>query len=172
VFRIKREETVSIRDKTITFGIPMLAPVGWVEFAERNPDQAELSIGIVQDSDDVMNLLCDVNDDVNEKISPKLDAPEQDWNIWPRSGYGDCTDYTVTKRAELMSKGLPSSSLLIAEVVTPEEEPHAILVVRTVGGDYVLDNRDPMIYLWNEVGYWYVKMQTPENPNFWKSVDE
>ena len=64
-----------------------------------------------------------------------------------------CHDYAVTKRHELLTRGWPSRSLLLAEVVVPWGEHHLILVVRTSDGDLVLDNLNPGIKSWSRTPY-------------------
>ena len=53
---------------------------------------------------------------------------------------GDCEDYVLAKRQALIAKGFPPSALRVAYVKTAAGEGHALLVVRTNDGDYVLDN--------------------------------
>jgi predicted transglutaminase-like cysteine proteinase len=81
------------------------------------------------------------NADVNHRIAPQpnaLRSAEEQWEISPRSG--DCNDYAVTKRHDLLVRRWPSRVLLLAEVVTSSGEHHLVLVVRTKDGDFVLDN--------------------------------
>jgi hypothetical protein len=83
---------------------------------------------------------------------------------------GDCNDYAVTKRHELIKRGWPGQSLLLAEVVTRWGEHHLVLVVRTEGADLVLDSLSPQIRAWSTTGYRWVRIQSPENPVYWASV--
>ena len=62
----------------------------------------------------------------------------EEWLISPKAG--DCNDYAVTKRHELLARGWPSRALLLAEVIVPSGEHHLVVVVRTNEGDFVLDN--------------------------------
>ena len=87
------------------------------------------------------------------------------WLINPKSG--DCNDYAVSKRHELLARGWPSRTLLLAEVVTTWGEHHLILVVRTGDGDFVLDNISPSVRLWLKVPYRWVRVQSPLNPKLW-----
>lgn len=156
--------------KSMTFKDNTLAPIAWVEFSHEHPDQAKASLITtpIPDSDYLMEELTSINEEVNKRLSPKLDS--NGWCVWPPDNQGNCTDYVVTKRSELLKNGLPASCLLIADVRTPDNEPHAVLVVRTTSGDWVLDNRNPMVYLWGDVGYQYIRVQSPEDPNMWKTV--
>jgi Bacterial transglutaminase-like cysteine proteinase BTLCP len=90
------------------------------------------------------------------------------WLINPASG--DCNDYAVSKRFELLKRGWPARALLLSEVRTAWGEGHLVLIVRTSVGDLVLDNLTPQIRPWTRAPYHWVRMQTPNNPNFWASL--
>ncbi len=47
---------------------------------------------------------------------------------------------------------------------------HAVLMVRTDRGDFILDNQEPKVLLWTETGYKFIKRQSLENPNRWVSL--
>ena len=66
--------------------------------------------------------LIEVNRDVNRAIEPREDAGtllDERWIVGPKAGA--CHDYAVTKRHELLARGWPSRSLLLAEVVVSGE---------------------------------------------------
>jgi len=98
--------------------------------------------------------LCDVQWDINGQIdyTPDLEQfgqPER----WAVVGdKGDCDDYMLTKRAELIADGWPVDSLLPAVCDTAGGR-HAVLVVVTDRGDYVLDNRYPEVMPWADLPY-------------------
>jgi predicted transglutaminase-like cysteine proteinase len=117
--------------------------------------------------------LTEVNKSVNGSITPEPNTEglaAEKWLINPMSG--DCNDYAVTKRAELLARGWPTRALLLSEVVTSWGEHHLILVVRTSAGDLLLDNLTPQIRPWSRASYRWVRMQTPKNPNFWATLDQ
>ena len=112
-----------------------------------------------------------VNKTVNASIVPEPNTEGlagEKWIINPASG--DCNDYAVSKRFELLKRGWPARTLLLSEVKTSWGEGHLILVVRTSVGDVVLDNLTPQIRPWTSAPYQWVRMQTPKNPNFWASL--
>jgi predicted transglutaminase-like cysteine proteinase len=115
--------------------------------------------------------LIDVNREVNRAIAPEPNfeglAAER-WLLHPRKG--DCNDYAVTKRHELIKRGWPSRALLLAEVVTTWGEHHLVLVVRTKEGDYVADSLHPQVRRWAETPYRWMRVQSPQNPMFWATV--
>jgi len=112
-----------------------------------------------------------VNAAVNRDILPErnmLGLAGEKWLISPTSG--DCNDYAVTKRHELLARGWPSRSLLLAEVQVPDGEHHLVVVVRSAQGDVILDNLNPNIKPWSKVPYRWLRVQAPSNPMFWASV--
>jgi predicted transglutaminase-like cysteine proteinase len=76
----------------------------------------------------------------------------------------------VTKRHELLARGWPSRSLLLAEVVVPSGEHHLAVVVRAKEGDLVIDNLNANVRPWFKTGYRWVRIQSPMNPQYWASV--
>jgi predicted transglutaminase-like cysteine proteinase len=115
--------------------------------------------------------LVSVNRDINRSITPRRyprRVLQDTWTLNPSSG--DCNDYAVTKRHELMELGWPSSALLLAAVRTSAGEGHLVLVARTSAGDFVLDNLRHTIRPWSETRYEWVQMQSPSNPKFWATI--
>lgn len=84
--------------------------------------------------------------------------------------HGDCEDYALMKRAELLSKGWPASSLLITVVRQQNGDGHAVLTVRTDRADYILDNLNGKILPWNETEYSYLKRQAAANSGQWEKI--
>ena len=115
--------------------------------------------------------LAEVNIKVNRSIKPErnmLGVAGEKWLLSPTSG--DCNDYAVTKRHELLERGWPSRTLLLAEVVTSWGEHHLVLVVRTAEGDFVLDSLNPTVRPWSKSSYQWVRVQSPRNPKWWSTV--
>jgi predicted transglutaminase-like cysteine proteinase len=115
--------------------------------------------------------LVEVNADVNHGIIPErneLGLAGERWVISPARG--DCNDYAVTKRHELLMRGWPSRALLLAEVATSWGEHHLILVIHVREGDFVADNLNPHIRPWTSPNYQWMRMQTPANPQFWATI--
>jgi predicted transglutaminase-like cysteine proteinase len=153
-------------------GAPVLAPFEHVRFCLKNPtecvgdasglEQAELDDALVQ-------TITTVNASVNAAIEPMRKTadytPSSGWRIAPSQG--DCNDYAVTKRHRLIEAGLPARSLVLAVVKTARGEGHLVLVIKTTGGDFVLDNLNAGIRPWFETNYEWVSRQSSENPRFW-----
>jgi predicted transglutaminase-like cysteine proteinase len=160
----------------IAFEAPALAPMAHVVFCMRyRGDCAVRHIAFrrrpVELTPERWNDLRTVNAAVNRGIRPQANtrglAGEQ-WLISPRAG--DCNDYAVSKRHELLARGWPSRSLLLAEVVTSWGEHHLVLVVRAREGDFILDNLTAQLRPWAQAEYRWVKMQSPRAPRFWSTV--
>jgi predicted transglutaminase-like cysteine proteinase len=162
--------------KRISFGNFTLPPMAFTQFCMRYSDQCKphqimFRGGPVRLTEERWEDLKAVNRNVNARIVPEPNTEGlagEKWLINP--GAGDCNDYAVSKRAELLKRGWPARALLLSEVVTSWGEGHLILVVRTSVGDVVLDNLTPQIRPWAKAPYRWVRMQTPRNPNFWASL--
>jgi len=112
-----------------------------------------------------------INTEVNRAIVPERNMEGlagEKWLISPKSG--DCNDYAVTKRHELLTHGWPARVLLLSEVVVSSGEHHLVLVVRTSDGDFVADNLNANIRPWSKTHYQWVRIQSPANPMFWSTV--
>lgn len=101
-------------------------------------------------NDELYSMLHTVNRQVNAAIRPQAN-PRGGWKINPR--YGDCNDYALTKRSRLIEMGVPAGSLRLAVTQTPRGEKHLILIVKTTGGDVVLDNLSSRIKTLQDSGY-------------------
>ncbi len=159
----------------IRFDVPTLAPMAFTQFCLKYPadckpqrvgDRIELDITH-------WSQLDDVNRAVNASIHPLRNnegLAGEKWLLAPASG--DCNDYAVTKRHQLIAKGWPARTVLLSEVVTTSGEHHLVTVVRTSGGDLVLDNLTDQIVPWSRTPYRWVRIQTPKNPNYWASISK
>ena len=90
-----------------------------------------------------MSQLQQINSHVNSTIREVSDLEQYGRDdVWalPKSGKGDCEDFALLKRKMLIERGWPSSALSIAVGATAQGEAHAVLLVSTAQGQYVLDN--------------------------------
>jgi predicted transglutaminase-like cysteine proteinase len=153
------------------------APIGWVEFCARQPDECTGTTTAPRDlalSREAWMDLVRINKWVNATIKPLSDL--EHWGVvehwsYPDDGYGDCEDYVLLKRRMLIQSGWPREVLLVTVVRDKEDKGHAVLTVATDKGDYVLDNQNEAILLWWETGYRFEKRQSQSNPNVWVSLD-
>jgi predicted transglutaminase-like cysteine proteinase len=152
---------------------PILTPLGYTRFCFAYGDQCKVSNPIFRPkrmaaTEAMVKDLDIVNRAVNRAIRPQADAPgllNDIWTIAPRAG--DCDDYAVTKRAELLKKGWSSRALLLAKVVAPSGEDHLVLVARTRLGDFVLDNLSQRVLPAAQTNLRWVGLQSASNPHIW-----
>jgi predicted transglutaminase-like cysteine proteinase len=105
-----------------------------------------------------------VNETVNRAIRPRHDAGADVWTVGARAG--DCEDYALEKRRQLIEAGLPASALRLAYVKTRAGAGHAVLVINTPGVAYVLDNLTAAIRPLQQTGYRVISMQGAD-PDIW-----
>ncbi|EKF41675.1 transglutaminase [Nitratireductor indicus C115] len=153
-------------------------PIGHYEFCKANPLECSLrprDTGPEKMNKALWRKLVSVNKSVNQAVKPMNDidiyGEEEVWT-YPSTGVGDCEDYVLEKRRALMRKGISLANLLITVVRKPDGEGHAILTVRTDRGDFVLDNLNDTVKLWNQTGYRYLKRQASNHTGMWVSLRE
>lgn len=120
-----------------------------------------------------VDILRAVNSRANRSVRPISDMQQyrvaERWALPTKRG-GDCEDYALFKKRELVLAGFPPEQLLIAAVLDRKRQSHAVLVVRTGAHDLVLDNLTDRIVPWNKTGYTFLRMQDPRQPHRWGSV--
>ena len=162
--------------QVIRFDAPTLAPMAFTQFCLKYPGDCKsgrLLFGgdRVELNDMRRSELQTVNRTVNSSIHPMRNEDGlagEKWLLGPLRG--DCNDYAVTKRHQLIERGWSARAVLLSEVVTGSGEHHLVTVVRTSGGDLVLDNLTDKILSWSRTPYRWVRMQTPKNPNYWAAI--
>jgi predicted transglutaminase-like cysteine proteinase len=78
----------------------------------------------------------------------------------------------LEKVRALVEAGLPRAALNIALVTTRWGESHAVLLVATSEGEYVLDNLSPWIVGWREAPYHWTRRQVDGEAFSWVMVDD
>lgn len=153
-------------------------PIGHYEFCKVSP--AECTIrpwdrSRVHLTPKVMELLSATNAKINRSVRPMNDIDiygrDEVW-AYPDIGAGDCEDYALEKRHELNRAGISLANLLITVVRKPDGEGHAVLTVRTDKGDFILDNLNDEVRVWNETGYRFLKRQASYHTGRWVSLRE
>jgi len=114
----------------------------------------------------------DLNERLNDAIRPRDDIDVYGVSdYWTEGrGIGDCEDYIIAKKQALMRAGWRADQLLYAVVEGFRLPYHAVLVLRTMDGDYVLDNLTDRIEPWEETGYDFVIRQSAAAPANWVRV--
>lgn len=123
-------------------------------------------------------LLNTVNRRVNRAVSPRSDLEvvgrSEYWSLPMARGdrlYGDCEDYALQKKADLVAAGLPMAAMTMAVARTHEGLVHAVLIVATNRGDLVLDNRSTRVLPWTSVKYRWVMRQVSGDSLQWAQVE-
>jgi len=169
----------SIQDSNILTPIedasPTLAPFQHVRFCLRYPSDCKSNPTEnerIELNAQTLDLLKRVNQSVNASIIPEMKSYGPDlhdgWTIAPNMG--DCNDYAVTKRHELLDSGLPSRALRLSVVKTAAGIGHLVLVVVTTKGDIVMDNLTETIRPWQSTDYQWLKIQSATDARFWYEV--
>lgn len=83
---------------------------------------------------------------------------------------GDCEDYVLAKRRAMIDLGYPQAAFSIALVETSWGESHAVLLMMTSEGEFVLDNLTPKIVRWDQADYKWMKRQIPGHTLEWAVV--
>lgn len=147
----------------------------WVDFCQRNPNECAVNpeepIAIAM-TPKIWKSLVSVNRHINKTIQPMTDQEHwgtaDHWDI-PADGKGDCEDYQLQKRKLLAEKGLPRRAMRMTVVIDEEGEGHAVLMIRTTQGDYILDNKTSAILPWADTNYVYVKQEGSDS-ELWVSL--
>jgi predicted transglutaminase-like cysteine proteinase len=154
---------------------PTLAPFQHVRFCLRYPADCKSNPTEIDHIDfdaETSELLKRVNHSVNLSIIPTVKdyGPNlgDGWTIAPDTG--DCNDYAVTKRHQLLESGLPSKALRLSVVKTTSGIGHLVLVVVTTKGDVVMDNLTEVIRPWQSTDYHWLKIQSATDSKFWYEV--
>jgi len=154
---------------------PTLAPFQHVRFCLRYPDDCQ-SNSVQSERVDLnaqtLELLKRVNHRINLSIVSRSKGYgrnlDDTWTIAP--DMGDCNDYAVTKRHELLDSGLPSSALRLSVIKTAAGIGHLVLVVVTTKGDMVMDNLSEAIRPWQTTDYQWLKIQSGSDPHYWNQI--
>lgn len=142
-------------------------PGQYVEFCAANRCDCTLAgEPVLQWNDEIRTVLSEVNRKVNAEI---IFVP--DWAFWgvedrwsyPTAGRGDCEDFALEKRRRLVMEGVPSAALTLAIAHHVDDYyPHAVLLVETTAGTFVLDNRQDELQCWDSPPYRYERRERPD----------
>ena len=139
--------------------------MGWVRFCNEHPVECTIDTAepaFVTLTAKTWQTMMRVNRQVNGAIKPLSDADH--WgveDVWDfaEDGFGDCEDYQLLKRKFLVSAGFPRRALRMTVVVDENGQGHAVMMVRTDRGEFILDNKRNAVLPWSQTGYTYVKRE-------------
>ena len=151
-------------------------PIGHYEFCQQYADECNVrtKVGAAPrltaagwSAVEAINII------VNTTITPMTDMEvygrEEVW-AYPVDA-GDCEDFALLKRKQLLQRGFSPADVLMTVVRKPDGEGHAVLTLRTAQGDYILDNLDSQIKLWSDTPYTYLKRQASFNTGRWVTIE-
>lgn len=154
---------------------PTSIPIGHSEFCQLHPAECTANgrvVDAMQLTEDRWAQLVGINNAVNAAVTPVSDQDyyqvAERW-AYP-DGYGDCEDFALAKRRELIEAGWDPSTLLMTVVREQNGNGHAVLMVRTDRGDLVLDNQDSLVRVWNDTPYQFIKRQSQQNAGQWVDI--
>jgi predicted transglutaminase-like cysteine proteinase len=137
----------------------------WSEFCGRLPDECETDATeppVVELDEHKWKTIVAVNGAVNANIAPLSDLVHwgtmDHWD-YPDDGFGDCEDYQLLKRKLLVKAGFPRRALRMAVVLDEDRAGHAVLMVRTDRGEFILDNKREIVLPWLRTGYIFLKRE-------------
>jgi predicted transglutaminase-like cysteine proteinase len=139
---------------------------GWTKFCARYPDECAVNTtepDNVELTENVWALIMSTNRKVNKRIKAITD--QEHWGVvdswdFPTDGKGDCEDFQLLKRKLLVDSGLPRRAMRMTVVIDEDGEGHAVMMVRTTRGDFVLDNKFDAVLTWDKTPYVYVKRES------------
>jgi predicted transglutaminase-like cysteine proteinase len=139
--------------------------MGWVAFCERHAAECAVEAhepSAIDLTPRTWQAIVSVNRKVNGSIKAITD--QEHWGTpdrwdFPSDGLGDCEDFQLLKRKLLAEAGLPRRAMRMTVVIDDKGEGHAVLMIRTSRGDFVLDNKTSAVLPWHQTGYIYVKRE-------------
>lgn len=152
-------------------------PVGHADFCVRHAYDCRPHVEIVEAvalTEHRWQELIEVNNAVNAAVQPATDMElfgiEEYWTY--AGTHGDCEDFALSKRRELIVRGWPASTLLMTVVRERNGDGHAVLMVRTDRGDLILDNQEGLIRVWTDTPYLYLKRQSQFDAGQWVDIQD
>jgi predicted transglutaminase-like cysteine proteinase len=146
------------------FGAAVPIPTGFLLMCADHPSECRGGgASRVQYTAELLKTLRQVNAEVNAYMKP---VRNEHGDVWTANAtVGDCEEYVLAKRRQLIKQGVPASALSIVYALR-HGGGHAILAVHTDKADFVLDNMTQSIVRLNQTGYHVISMSGP-NPMIW-----
>jgi predicted transglutaminase-like cysteine proteinase len=153
-------------------GAYVAAPAAWFallrQFPELDPagapfTPARLTVGRAAQ-------LIKVNKEINAAIRYRDDADKDFWEVG--GSEGDCEDFAIRKLQEL-TRGFdfPRGALTLAACRLDRGRGHAVLLVHSDKGVYVLDSLTPRVLPWRKLPYRWVAREEPGSPfRLWRAL--
>ncbi len=145
-------------------------PKGWVQFCSNNGYAPECAVDPseperVELTPKLWRTVTGTNLRINQQIEPITDMDHwgtvERWDM-AEDGKGDCEEYVNIKRKRLVEAGIPRRALRVVVVIDEENAGHAVLMLRTDKGDFILDNKRNTVLPWHQTGYVYIKRESQD----------
>jgi predicted transglutaminase-like cysteine proteinase len=135
------------------------SPVGYRSLLRRQSELTRIDAREAPDDVRLVSALEDVNRAVNASIEYN---PEIGYDAWVtvRRGFGDCDDYALTKKRELMRRGIPNLRFVLCR--TASGELHLVLSATTQTASYILDNKRDAVLTADRLPYTWLAWETGE----------
>jgi predicted transglutaminase-like cysteine proteinase len=149
------------------------SPPAFKSFCKREPKLCNTTSGknVVELTPAREAELKAVNISVNRRIKERSDiqtSGQEDYWALPTK-QGDCEDFAIMKKSELLKRGWPASAMLLT-VARFGRGGHTVLTVRTSKGDMVLDNRSGRVRDWSNTPYRYFARQSQSAGQRWERI--
>ena len=160
---------------TMTAGLVAPAPDGFVGMCAESPQlctsQQSNAPGAVPSDKVLMKMVKHINRRVNRYVRWQADIGER-WSlpVGDKHAVGDCEDYAIEKRVQLIAAGFPARDLHFAVGYLPNVGLHTVLVAEIGGRDIVLDSRTSWTMPWFDTPYVWVLRQSQQDPTVWQST--
>jgi predicted transglutaminase-like cysteine proteinase len=147
-----------------------LAPIQFTVFCTKKPERCASTDDVrkIAYDDESRHKIDAVNRGVNRSIAPFAHPPDVPWQ--DDATIGDCNEYALAKRSQLLDLNFPASALLLAVAVVPSGEAHLVLVVATDQGDFVLDSLRQRVVRWDKLPYRWIRRSSPTDPKLWQFI--
>jgi predicted transglutaminase-like cysteine proteinase len=151
-------------------------PIGHYEFCQANPSECQAGSrgrAAAKVTAYGWTVVREINASVNHAVTPMTDKElygKDEYWTYPGEA-GDCEDFVLAKRRQLMEKGFAASDLLITVARKPDGEGHAVLTLVTTEGDFILDNLNDDVKPWTATPYRYLKRQASFHAGRWVSIE-
>jgi predicted transglutaminase-like cysteine proteinase len=171
----QQSASLPVASAPIVAGGDARAPYAWTDFCKRSPSECTVDTREAEQVEltpKLWKLIVAANLRANRDIEAITDQDHwgvvDRWDI-PTDGKGDCEDYVLLKRLRLAEAGVPRRAMRVTVVIDEENAGHAVLMIRTDRGDFILDNKRNAILPWSQTGYTYVKRESQSRTG-WASL--
>jgi predicted transglutaminase-like cysteine proteinase len=156
----------------MTCGDFVPAPAAWFNLLRQHPelDPEGAPMAPVKLTAARAALLMKVNKGINRKVRYREDVGSDVWKIGGREG--DCEDIAIRKLAVLTQVyGVPRGALTLAACRLDRGRGHAVLLVHSDSGVYVMDNLTARVAPWHSLPYSWIAREEPGAPfRLWRSL--